>query len=98
MEFQRFVTADGTLKAVKATPIGAPLNASAPMKVAWIANDGTLLRKGDVIVRFDATDFENLLLTGNEDRQTAGNKLTSTNADRKSTRLNSSHEWITRMP
>ena len=88
MEFQRFVTADGTLKAVKATPIGAPLNASAPMKVAWIANDGTLLRKGDVIVRFDATDFENLLLTGNEDRQTAGNKLTSTNADAKATHTN----------
>lgn len=88
MEFKRFVTADGTLKAVKATPIGAPLNASAPMKVAWIANDGTLLRKGDVIVRFDSTDFENLLLTGNEDRKTAGNKLTSTNADAKATHTN----------
>lgn len=88
MEFKRFVTAEGTLKAVKATPLGAPLNASAPMKVAWIANDGTLLHKGDVIVRFDATDFENLLLNGNEDRKTAGNKLTSTNADAKATHTN----------
>ena len=52
------------------------------------STDGTLLRKGDVIVRFDATDFENLLLTGNEDRQTAGNKLTSTNADAKATHTN----------
>lgn len=88
MEFKRFVTAEGTLKAVKATPLAAPLNAQSPLKVAWIANDGTLLRKDDVIVRFDATDFENLLLTGNEDRMTAGNKLTQTEADAKSTQTN----------
>ncbi|HEV3485015.1 MAG TPA: hypothetical protein VG106_06390, partial [Vicinamibacterales bacterium] len=88
MEFTRRVTAEGTLKAVKATPVTAPHNASAPMKVAWIANDGTLLKKGDVIVRFDATDFENLLLTGREDRATATNKLTKTNADAKATSTN----------
>jgi hypothetical protein len=86
--FQRFVTAEGTLKAVKATPVAAPHNATSPLKVAWIANDGTLLRKDDVIVRFDATDFENLLLTGREDRMTAGNKLTLTEADAKSTHTN----------
>jgi HlyD family secretion protein len=88
LEFKRRVTAEGTLKAVKATPVTAPHNASAPMKVAWIANDGTFLKKGDVIVRFDATDFENLLLTGREDRATATNKLTKTNADAKATSTN----------
>ncbi|HEX2121917.1 MAG TPA: HlyD family efflux transporter periplasmic adaptor subunit, partial [Thermoanaerobaculia bacterium] len=88
MEFNRRVTAEGTLKAVKATPITAPHSATAPMKVAWMAPDGALLRKGDVIVRFDATDFENLLLTGNEDRTTATNKLTKTNAEAKATRTN----------
>lgn len=88
LEFARHVTAEGTLKAVKATPVGAPLNATAPMKVSWIANDGTLLRKGDVIVRFDATDFENLLLTGREDRTTANNKLTKADADATATRKN----------
>ncbi|HJQ41046.1 MAG TPA: HlyD family efflux transporter periplasmic adaptor subunit [Thermoanaerobaculia bacterium] len=88
IEFQRFVTAEGTLKAVKATPIAAPHSARSQLKVAWLANDGTLLKKDDVIVRFDATEFENLLLTGREDRMTAGNKLTSTDADAKATHTN----------
>lgn len=86
--FTRRVTAEGTLKATKATPVSAPQNATAPMKVSWIAEDGALLRKGDVIVRFDATDFENLLLTGREDRASAGNRLTKENAESSATRKN----------
>jgi HlyD family secretion protein len=86
--FTRRVTAEGTLKPVKATPVTVPHNATAPMKLSWIAEDGTLLRKGDVIARFDATEFENLLLYGREDRATATNKLTKTNADASATRKN----------
>ena len=86
--FSRRVTAEGTLKAVKATPVTAPQNATSPLKVSWIADDGTLLRKGDVIVRFDATDFENLLLTGNEDRSNAGNRLTKETAESSAVRKN----------
>jgi RND family efflux transporter MFP subunit len=88
IEFTRFVSAEGTLKAVKATPLSAPQNATSPLKVAWLAQDGALLRKNDVIVRFDATDFENLLLTGREDRTTATNKLRQTEADASSTHKN----------
>ena len=86
--FSRRVTAEGTLKATKATPISAPQNATAPMKVSWIADDGALLHKGDVIVQFDATDFENLLLTGREDRANAGNRLTKESAESSATRKN----------
>ena len=86
--FTRRVTAEGTLKAVKATPVTAPHNATAPMKVAWISPDGSLLRKGDVIVRFDATDFENLLLTGREDRTTASNKMTKSSVEYSATKTN----------
>ena len=88
MTFTRRVTAEGTLKATKATPVNAPQNATAPLKVSWIADDGALLRKGDVIVRFDATDFENLLLTGREARQNAVNRLSKTNAESGATRKN----------
>jgi HlyD family secretion protein len=86
--FTRRVPAEGTLKAVKATPITAPSSIDRPLKVAWIASDGTLLKKGDVIVRFDATDFEELLLTGREDRQSAGNKLRKTGAEANATKAN----------
>jgi HlyD family secretion protein len=86
--FARRVTAEGTLKAVKATPVGVPPHATSPMKVSWIADDGTLLRKGDVIVRFDATDFENQLLLGREDRSTAMNKFEKAGAESSATRKN----------
>jgi len=86
--FTRRVTAEGTLKATKATPVTAPQNATSPLKVSWIADDGTLLRRGDVIVRFDATDFENLLLAGHEARQNANNRLAKETAESGATRKN----------
>jgi HlyD family secretion protein len=86
--FARRITAEGTLKPVKATPVGVPQNATSPMKVAWIAEDGSLLHKGDVIVRFSGTEFENLLLNGREDRSTANNKLEKSSAEASSTRKN----------
>ncbi len=88
IEFTRRVSAEGTLKAMKATMITAPIDSELPLKVSWIALDGTRLKKDDVIVRFDATEFENLLLTGNEDRTTAGNKLTKSTAEASATRTN----------
>lgn len=86
--FARRVRAEGTLKATKATQVTAPLNAERPLKVSWIAPDGTRLRKGDVIVRFDATDFENLLLNGRRDRATAANKMSKATAESSATRRN----------
>lgn len=88
MEFARRVTAEGTLKAVKATPVTAPIDAPQALKVAWIADDGSVIRKGDVIVRFDSTEFENMLLRGQEDRATASNKLNKAGAEASATRTN----------
>ena len=86
--FTRRVTAEGTFKAVKATPITVPQSASAPMKVSWIADDGSLLRKDQVIIRFDETAFEDLLLRGQEDRSTASNKMTKADAETSATAKN----------
>jgi RND family efflux transporter MFP subunit len=86
--FSRRVTAEGTLKPVKATQVGVPQSATSPMKVSWIADDGTLLHKGDVIVRFDETEFEDLLLRGQEDRSTATNKFHKADAESSATRTN----------
>ena len=87
-QFKRSVTADGTLKAVEATPITVPNDVERPLKIAWIADDGSVLKKGDVIVRFDPTEFENELLGGTEDRATAANKLSKTDTDSRTTRTN----------
>lgn len=88
MTFARHVTAEGTLKALDSTQVTVSQHATAPMKVAWIADDGALVKQGDVVVRFDATDFENQLLTGREDRANAGNRLTKTDAEATATRKN----------
>lgn len=88
INFTRRVSAEGTLKATKATTVTAPLNAERPLKVSWIVPDGTLLKKGDVIVRFDATDFENLLLNGREDRAAANNKMSKSTAESTTTKRN----------
>jgi len=86
--FVRRVTADGNLKAKSATPVSAPPDAPGPMKIAWIADDGALVKKDDVLVRFDPTDFETLLVSGKEDDATAGNKLRKTSVDADTTRDN----------
>ena len=88
IQFTRRVTAEGTLKAVKATPVTAPIDAPQALKVSWIADDGSLVKKGDVLVRFDATEFENMLLRGQEDRTTASNKLNKAGAEAGATRTN----------
>jgi len=88
VRFARRVTADGNLKSTKATPLSAPTSAPGQLKVAWIAPDGSLLKKDDVVVRFDPTDFETQLQVGQEDHDAAGNKLYKTNSEASTTRTN----------
>lgn len=88
MNFSRRVTADGNLKAKNATPLSAPTEAQGPLKIAWVAADGMLLKKDDLIVRFDPTEFAAALINGREDHDTAANKLTKTVGEAATTRTN----------
>src|SRR5205823_1635296 len=88
VRFARRVTAEGNLKSTKATPLSAPIGAPGQLKIAWIVPDGSLLKKDDVVVRFDPTDFETQLIAGREDHDTAGNKMSKTNSESSTTRTN----------
>jgi RND family efflux transporter MFP subunit len=88
VRFARRVTAEGNLKSTKATPLSAPHDAPGQLKIAWIVPDGALLKKDEVVVRFDPTDFETQLTAGREDHDTAGNKMTKTNSESSTTRIN----------
>ena len=88
VQFARRVSAEGNLKSFTATPLSAPNDAPGALKIAWIANDGALVKKDDLIVRFDATDFQQELLGGHEDRDTAGNKIKKASTDTSTTRVN----------
>lgn len=86
--FARRVTAEGALKAKESTPITVSQAVRMPMKVLWIAQDGTLLHKGDVVARFDATDFTDELLSGKQDKQATTNRMTKSATDASTTRTN----------
>jgi multidrug efflux pump subunit AcrA (membrane-fusion protein) len=76
-KFVRRVHADGNLRAVKATPIAAPQSEGdfGALKVAWLAPDGTAVKKGDVLVRFDPSAPEKQLRDGEADRASADAQL-----------------------
>src|SRR5436190_9181856 len=88
LRFSRRVTADGNLKSTKATPLTAPHDAPGPLKIAWIVPDGALLKKDEVVVRFDPTDFETQLVAGQSDRNTALNGMKKSNTESGTTRTN----------
>lgn len=69
----REVSAEGNLRAVKATPITAPREAGewGPLKIAWIATDGTRVKKGDPVVKFDRSELEQRLANGRGDLASA---------------------------
>jgi len=76
-KFIRRVTAEGNLKAVEATPITPPVprGRPRPMKIAWMAPDGSRVAAGEVVMRFDATDYQRQLKDGDADRAAADAKL-----------------------
>lgn len=52
------VPAEGVLRAVRATPVTVPVGAPKPAHLAWLAPDGSRVRAGEVVVRFDPTELE----------------------------------------
>ena len=74
-DFIRKVEAEGNLKAVEATVVSAPITIERPVMISWLAEDGSAIRKGDVVVRFDATDMEKNLQDGREERETADRRI-----------------------
>ncbi|HEX7704324.1 MAG TPA: hypothetical protein VF403_26465, partial [Kofleriaceae bacterium] len=86
-QFVRRVTAEGNLRAVKATKIATPRSAGAfgPMKIAWLAPDGVYVKKGDVVAKFDPSEPEKQLRDGQSDLASANAKLASAQIKAKTT-------------
>jgi multidrug efflux pump subunit AcrA (membrane-fusion protein) len=73
--FVRRVSAEGNLRAVKATPVSAPQSDMGAMKIAWIADDGIPVKAGEVVIRFDPTEPEKQLRDSQADLAAADAKL-----------------------
>ena len=79
--FVREVTATGTLKAVKATPIVVPPESGRQQKVAILARDGSALKAGDLVVEFDPWAAEKEAADGKADLAAAHAKIDKTRAE-----------------
>ena len=78
--FERRVLAEGNLEAAEATPVTAPLEAEGQLKVSWLVQDGTRVKAGDVVARFDPTEMRRALRDGESSRSTAESKITGARA------------------
>jgi hypothetical protein len=63
-DFVRRIYADGNLEATRATQLTPPRSSRGPLRIAWLARDGSAVREGDVVIRFDRTDLEDELIEG----------------------------------
>ena len=57
--FVHRIDADGVLSSEVATEITVPQGRRGPMYIGWLAEDGSEVREGDLLVQFDSTDLEN---------------------------------------
>jgi HlyD family secretion protein len=79
--FVREVTARGTLKAVKATPIVVPVSAGRGQKIAALAVDGAALKAGDLVVEFDPWEAAKETADGKADLAAAQARIDKTRAE-----------------
>lgn len=84
-KFVRRVNAEGNLRAVKATKLTAPQSSDegGPMKIAWIVPDGTMVKKDEVVVKFDPSDRQKALREGETDLDSASSRLAEENIKSK---------------
>ncbi|HEX3760193.1 MAG TPA: hypothetical protein VHW23_15860 [Kofleriaceae bacterium] len=75
--FVRRVTADGNLRAVHATPVMTPRfdGVAFALRLAWLAPDGSPVRAGDVVIRFDPADAQKQLRDAEADLHSASVQL-----------------------
>jgi multidrug efflux pump subunit AcrA (membrane-fusion protein) len=82
----RRILAEGNLVAAKATPLGPPAgNTRGPLRIAWLEEDGSRVREGDVVIRFDPTDMEKDLEDGQSEQATTDSRITQREVRESST-------------
>lgn len=73
---ERRVSAEGYLKAEKATPLTAPKGWK-PYNVSWLLPNGSAVKSGDVVLRFNEDQYKRDLADGQDDRDSANARINS---------------------
>jgi multidrug resistance efflux pump len=74
-DFEQRVPASGNLEAVHATPVAVPLEGPGPFRIGWLAPDGSRVRQGEVVIRFDSSEIEKRLMDAGDDLREARLRL-----------------------
>jgi HlyD family secretion protein len=74
-DFQQRVPAQGNLQAVKATPVAVPPGVPGPFRIGWVALDGSRVKQGDVVIRFDPSAIEKQLIEAQDELREARLKM-----------------------
>ena len=69
--FELRVPAQGNLRSVQATPVSVPVGVPGPFRIAWLAPDGSRVRAGEVVVRFDSTELVKQLADARDDGESS---------------------------
>lgn len=72
--FQRIVTAEGQLRPVRATPVTLPSDVEWSLRITWLAPDGSMVKKGDQVARFDDLEIKSHLADAESDQAVAAAK------------------------
>ncbi len=86
--FSHSVTAEGNLEAVDSTTVTVPKSSVRSYTVAWVAEDASPVREGEVIVRFERDQLEQSLADGQADLAAADQKITKEKLQTEVTLLN----------
>lgn len=78
--FVRRVPAEGNLRAVRATLLTVPTGVRG-LPVAWLAPDGSRVRAGEVVARFDPSEMEKQLADAQAELETARLKMSKERAE-----------------
>ncbi|MCH9651712.1 MAG: HlyD family efflux transporter periplasmic adaptor subunit [Deltaproteobacteria bacterium] len=71
-DFVNTVSAEGLLVAERSVTVAAPSQIEGAARIAWLAPEGTLLKEGDLIARFDPSEMKVQLAKGEADLETRG--------------------------
>jgi HlyD family secretion protein len=73
-KFARIVDAEGYLRPVRATPVTVPADVQWPLRITWLAPDGSMVKKDEPLARFDDLELKERLANAQSDRAVASAK------------------------
>ena len=79
--FVHQVRAEGMLQAAERTVVAVPQEVERSVRLAWLAEEGTLVEEGELVARFDRLAFEQLREDSGDDVAAAVSKLDKVDLD-----------------